>query len=104
VPPRRGDRALAYYLVSARNGCGDSVAGQSSSGTPAPLSIACSSQGADHDGDAVLDVDDDCPAVSNPGQDDGDGDFVGNVCDNCPSVSNPSQADADNDGIGDACE
>ena len=35
----------------------------------------------DGDGDGVADADDNCPQVSNPGQEDGDGDGVGDVCD-----------------------
>lgn len=37
----------------------------------------------DHDGDGVCDVDDDCPAVANPDQQDGDGDGLGDACDPC---------------------
>jgi hypothetical protein len=72
----------------------------------------------DADGDGVPDADDNCPSVSNPGQEDGDGDGVGDACDepdtdgdgvpdgqdNCPSVPNPGQEDRDGDGIGDACD
>jgi len=72
----------------------------------------------DTDGDGVADAEDNCPAVSNPGQEDTDGDGVGDACndaqdadgdeyadvlDNCPAVSNVDQADTDGDGEGDAC-
>jgi hypothetical protein len=60
--------------------------------------------GQDSDADGAPDLGDDCPAVSNPGQEDVDGDGPGDVCDNCPQVSNADQADSDGDGIGDACE
>ena len=63
----------------------------------------CSSSG-DIDGDSIPDASDNCPTVSNPGQEDTDGDGVGNVCDNCPTVSNTTQADTDSDGVGDACD
>jgi len=47
---------------------------------------------------------DNCPAISNPGQEDVDNDSVGDVCDNCPTMSNSLQEDADNDTVGDACD
>ena len=58
----------------------------------------------DGDGDGVGDACDSCPGVSNPGQEDGDGDGVGDACDNCPDEPNEDQADGDEDGIGDACD
>lgn len=60
--------------------------------------------GCDDDDDGIVDVNDNCPAVANPGQEDGDSDGVGDACDNCPSLPNPNQADCDADGIGDACD
>lgn len=58
----------------------------------------------DSDGDGVIDRDDNCPQVSNPGQQNSDGDPLGNACDNCPQVTNNDQADADNDGVGNVCD
>jgi len=78
----------------------------------------------DTDGDGVHDFCDNCPALSNPGQDDADGDGRGDPCDpcpadplddvdadgfcanldNCPSIANPGQQDADGDGVGDPCD
>jgi hypothetical protein len=46
---------------------------------------------------------DNCPDVSNPGQEDSDGDGKSDACDNCPTAFNADQLDTDSDGIGDAC-
>lgn len=56
------------------------------------------------DGDGVPTDVDNCPRISNPGQEDSDHDGVGDVCDNCPSTSNSDQTDNDGDGQGDACD
>jgi hypothetical protein len=45
----------------------------------------------DPDGDGLALPADNCPAVTNPGQDDADRDGVGDACDNCPAVFNPDQ-------------
>jgi DNA-binding beta-propeller fold protein YncE len=59
----------------------------------------------DSDLDGVLDPEDNCPTVPNPGQEDaGDGDGTGDACDNCPVVANPGQQDIDHDGTGDSCD
>jgi hypothetical protein len=58
----------------------------------------------DTDGDGLLYTGDNCPDVSNPGQEDVDEDGVGDACDNCVFSANTDQADADGDGIGDVCD
>ncbi len=58
----------------------------------------------DSDGDGVLDDIDNCPAVSNPGQENSDHDGLGDACDNCPDDSNPGQGDYDYDGVGGVCD
>ncbi len=88
-------------------------------GAPARVYMAV-----DSDGDGVLDDADNCPAVSNSGQENVDGDGLGDACDscpqdadndadgdgicadadNCPVDANASQADADGDLSGDACD
>lgn len=75
----------------------------------------------DGDGDGICDGADNCPAVSNPGQEDADFNGTGDACeggglldtdgdgipdafDNCPTTANPMQQDTNADGTGDACE
>jgi len=76
-----------YYLVSAKNSCGESRIGRDNLGGIQsdlfPLA-PCASQGGDFDGDAVLDVRDNCPLDVNPGQEDPDHDFFGDPCDCSP--------------------
>ena len=74
--------------------------------------------GTDQDGDGIVDVLDNCPAIPNPDQSNTDGaDDGGDACDadddnddwedeydNCPTIANPDQEDADGDGIGDLCD
>ena len=93
-----------YFLVSARNACGESEAGRSSSGDPTPIGTACPAEAADSDSDGIVDLADNCAMEGNPVQRDADGDFVGDACDNCDVTFNPDQADGDGNGIGDACE
>jgi hypothetical protein len=102
--PDGGSDGLTYYLIAARNSCGDSSAGLAPSGEPVPLAEICEAQDRDGDDDGLLDVADNCPEASNPDQIDTDGDFVGQACDNCVDMFNPDQADSDSDSIGDACD
>ena len=89
---------LFYYLVTARNDCGDSSAGPGRSLSP------CGVINDDSDGDGTPDLEDNCAGVHNPSLSDMDKDFVGDACDNCVAIYNPSQSDSDSNGIGDACE
>ncbi|HKY63288.1 MAG TPA: Calx-beta domain-containing protein [bacterium] len=55
------------------------------------------------DTDALVDcADPDCALASNCV--DGDSDGTPDISDNCPAVSNPGQQDTDNDGAGNACD
>ncbi|MCB1706573.1 MAG: thrombospondin type 3 repeat-containing protein [Halioglobus sp.] len=58
----------------------------------------------DIDEDGVVDIEDNCPGISNADQSDIEGDGVGDACDSCPSDFNADQLDSDDDGIGDACD
>jgi len=72
----------------------------------------------DQDGDGFADANDNCPIVSNPGQEDTNGNGVGDACDiidtdedgiaddadNCPAIANPLQEDSNGNGVGDACD
>ena len=49
---------------------------------------------ADSDGDGVIDVSDNCPAVENPEQADADGDGIGDPCDPSPLPNNAPEAQA----------
>lgn len=73
-------------------------------------SEACTSADAavdpnDVDGDSVMNADDNCPADSNPMQENEDGDEFGDVCDPCPPFNGAADnVDGDGDGVGDSCD
>ena len=45
----------------------------------------------DTDGDEVVDIEDNCPTIVNPNQEDADQDTIGDACDNCVHGPNPEQ-------------
>jgi len=93
-----------FYLVSARNDCGDSAAGQDSSGSDVFANPECNPAGGDADLDGIDDLLDNCASVANSDLADADGDFVGDACDVCSATPDPDQSDRDGDGLGDACD
>lgn len=113
-----------FYLVSAKNVCGESAAGQDGQGAYIFPAVPCPAANRQSDGDGILDLQDNCPQHSNPTQADADRDFKGDACDTCPNdpnddadgdnlcgdvdncdfVANPSQTDSDTDTVGDACD
>jgi hypothetical protein len=98
-----------YYLVSGVNTCGEGGLGSTDpgiGGTPAvrPNASPCPASSADSDGDGIINLNDNCAAVANAGQQDADNDRIGDACDNCPAAANPNQEDFNFDGQGDACQ
>jgi hypothetical protein len=93
-----------FYLVSAKNACGESPHGTSTLQGDRFPPLPCAGANANSDADAVPDVADNCPLVANPTQTDLDGDWVGDACDNCLSAANADQSDPDGDALGNACD
>ncbi len=100
--------AISYPSCGCHNGATLPVSGIGGTGWYLRLFNAVTSLftvQTESDGDGILDVNDNCPTASNPGQLDSDGDNIGDACDNCPDLYNPAgYPDADGDGIGDPCD
>jgi hypothetical protein len=88
-----------FYLVSAKNSCGESAA----TGNHTAFA-ACAAANRNSDTDTLRDIGDNCPVTANATQGDVDADSVGDACDNCASVANVDQVDSDGDGAGDSCD
>jgi N-acetylneuraminic acid mutarotase len=58
----------------------------------------------DSDDDGIVDLDDNCPQVSNFWQENSDWDDVGDACDNCTLEPNTDQRDTNVDGFGNLCD
>ena len=82
-----------------------------------PLRDGCAGLADSSDGDGIVDMFDNCPAVNNANQADLDHDDIGDACDadvdgdgrangpdNCDRTYNPTQANLDGDALGDACD
>jgi PKD repeat protein len=62
--------------------------------SPCPNNIDASGKSIDTDGDGVCDDLDNCPSVSNTGQEDVDGNGVGDVCESLPCFANDANFDS----------
>lgn len=70
-----------YYLVAARNACGDGRIGRTPDGLDRYPAGSCRTLRRDSDSDLVPDLADNCTGVPNPDQADTDTDGRGDVCD-----------------------
>lgn len=99
----QGDRSDEPAISDAQLRSLATQAGNSLTFTAVPPGMAYRAA-IDRDGDGILDGDDVCPAVSDPGQNDDDGDGIGNACDNCTTLANSDQSDSNGDGYGNRCD
>ncbi len=75
-PPPAIDNGF-YYLVGGVNRCSG---GPLHSNPPVTPSSTCPAQNLDSDGDTWRDIDDNCPTVYNPTQQDSNHNGIGDVC------------------------
>ena len=101
-----GDNVVAEYKATDFSEYGAKAAWEYRNAGSADSSIFIhfSSLFIDSDEDLVGDAEDNCPTVSNSGQENSDGDSYGDACDNCPTVTNEDQADVNENGVGDVCD
>ncbi len=77
IPPAGG---FLGYLVILSNACGSSHAGTDSAGNARKVKGRCFDSATDTDGDGIVDLNDNCPLVFNPLQEDADLDGLGDAC------------------------
>ena len=77
VGPPPGVGTGFYYLVGGVNRCGS---GALHSNPTVNASPACTAQNLDSDQDSFRDIDDNCPTVYNPTQQDSNHNGIGDVC------------------------
>ena len=94
--PESGMPNVAVYDLQASEGTGRVVAFTHGRGAFELSQVAICSGAVvpDSDADGTGDPCDNCPALSNPGQEDLDADDLGDACDNCAYGPNPAQGPA----------